>query len=161
MSSHTELLKIPPILRGFPCIVPAVLIITLQILTKHGLFFLRTISQVQRESQKPRHSFDLPWKNKHITNTVSNILGCSTSCDFPEEIFILWVFFFQSTKPNGLNWSEAAIYNTVFLMDHEIIWLNAFVLIALLCVLIFHDCLSKPATKINMEYHGQQSAFCV
>lgn len=65
----------------------------LQTLTKHGLFFLRTISQVQREGQTPRHSFDLPWKNKHITNTVSNILGCSTSCDFPEEIFILWGFF--------------------------------------------------------------------
>lgn len=42
-------------------------------------------------------------------------------------------------------------------MDREIIWLKAFVLIAFVCVLLFHECLSRPAMK--MECSGHQEAF--
>lgn len=44
-------------------------------------------------------------------------------------------------------------------MDREIIWLKAFVLTAFVFLVLFHGCLSKPATKINTECSGHRKVF--
>lgn len=146
MCSYTGLLKISKILRGFPLIVPAVLIIIRASKAYQNLlFFSRTVSQIHREGQSPRRSFNLYWKNKCITEQFSNILSSLTSCDLPSGIFILW--FFWATKLKWLNQSEAVVPKTVVLTDHEIIWLKAFVWIAFVFVLYLHDCLNRPGWR--------------
>ena len=131
-------------------------------LTKNLLFFSRTISQVHREVQTPRHSVNLYWKNKHITNTVFQYFRLFDQLRFAFRGFYSVVFW--ATKLKWLNRSEAVLYKTVVLMDYEIIWLKAFVLIAFLFALHFHDCLTKPAWRWGRmqwppeSFCGQHSA---
>lgn len=146
MCSYTGLLKISKILEGFPFIVPTILIIIRASKAYQNLlFFSRTISQIHRQGQSPRHSFNLYWTNQCITEQFSNILSSLTSCNLPSGIFILWLFW--ATKLNWLNRSEAVVPKTVVLMDHEIIWLKAFVWLAFVFVLYLHDCLNRPGWR--------------